>query len=130
MATTTSTKSRPRQRRTSSTSRQTGEQRAASSGTSAQTSGMTLNLPFVTARFHAPDMHLPSRQDVTAAASSAAETVRAQLPSRGQAVFYGALGLGAALSMIEWPVALAIGVGNALIEREMHEHKHNGSSSG
>ena len=88
-----------------------------------------MNLPFVTANFHTPDVHLPSRQDVTSAASSAADTVRSQLPSPGQAAFYGALGLGAALSVIEWPVALAIGVGNALLQREMHGHKHDGSSS-
>ncbi|QUH02770.1 hypothetical protein HUO13_19910 [Saccharopolyspora erythraea] len=56
---------------------------------------------------------MPTRQDV----SSAASTVRSKLPSPGQAAFYGALGLGAALSVIEWPVALAVGAGTALVQR-------------
>ena len=58
-------------------------------------------------------MHVPGREDVT----SAANAVRSQLPSRDHALFYGALGLSAAFAVIDWPVALAIGVGTALVSR-------------
>lgn len=73
----------------------------------------TVELPFVTAQFHAPEVHVPGREDVT----SAANAVRSQLPSRDHALFYGALGLSAAFAVIDWPVALAIGVGTALVSR-------------
>ena len=73
----------------------------------------TVELPFVTAQFHAPEVRVPGREDVT----SAANAVRAQLPSRDHALFYGALGLSAAFAVIDWPVALAIGVGTALVSR-------------
>ncbi|GAB2751570.1 hypothetical protein GCM10027174_28030 [Salinifilum aidingensis] len=76
--------------------------------------GATVHLPFVTAEFHRPDMRLPGRQDVT----SAAETVRAQLPSTKHALFYGGLAAGTALSLIEWPVALAIGLGTAVVSSD------------
>lgn len=99
-------------------SAQSSRQSSGSSGrTSAQTAkqsqGTTVELPFVTAQFHKPDVHLPGREDFT----SAAETVRSQLPSRDQALFYGGLAAGAAFSLIEWPVAVAIGVGTALVNR-------------
>lgn len=83
------------------------------SRSSKQDSGPTVELPFVTAQFHKPDLHLPGKEDV----NSAVETVRSQLPSRDQALFYGGLAAGAAFSIIEWPVAVAIGVGNALVQR-------------
>lgn len=77
----------------------------------------TVELPFVTARFHIPDIQLPtSRQDL----SSITESVRTQLPSREHSLFYGGLALGTAFAFIEWPVALAIGVGHALLNRHQH----------
>ncbi|GAB2670774.1 hypothetical protein GCM10027271_33900 [Saccharopolyspora gloriosae] len=78
-----------------------------------------MHLPFVTAQFHRPDVHLPAlpgKKEFT----SAAETVRAQLPEPGQALFYGGLAAGVALSLLEWPVALAIGVGTAVVGRGDH----------
>ncbi|MHA6799756.1 hypothetical protein [Bounagaea algeriensis] len=81
--------------------------------------GTTVHLPFVTAEFHRPEMRLPDRQDFT----SAAETVRAQLPSTKQTLFYGGLAAGTALSLIEWPVALAIGVGTAVVSSERGEQQ-------
>lgn len=38
-----------------------------------------------------------------------------RLPSRGQLAFLGGLGLLAAAEVIEWPMALAVGVGHALV---------------
>jgi hypothetical protein len=79
----------------------------------AQTHSATVDLPFVTAKFTVPEVHMPRQEDF----ASAAEAVRAQLPSRDHALFYGGLTAGAVLSIIDWPVALAIGVGHALVTR-------------
>lgn len=101
----------------SSQSRQSGQSTQArssrSGGKADRAHEATVELPFVTAQFHAPEVHVPGREDVT----SAANAVRSQLPSRDHALFYGALGLSAAFAVIDWPVALAIGVGTALVSR-------------
>jgi hypothetical protein len=73
----------------------------------------TLNLPFVTAQFRAPDLHVPSRQEI----GSAARGARSMLPSRSSMLFYGGLAATAVVGAIEWPVAAAIGVGSALASR-------------
>jgi hypothetical protein len=73
----------------------------------------TLNLPFVTAEFRAPDHLVPTRDDV----AGAARGVRSWLPSGKSTLFYGGLAVTAALGAIEWPVAAAIGVGAALASR-------------
>ncbi|MEV0052643.1 hypothetical protein AB0H34_19330 [Saccharopolyspora shandongensis] len=75
--------------------------------------GTTVNLPGVTAEFHRPDHYIPTRDDLT----DATEAVRGYLPSRQMMVFYGGLGALAALSVIDWPVAAAIGVGVAVAQR-------------
>jgi hypothetical protein len=75
----------------------------------------TVNMPFVTAQFHAPDLHLPKPRPPEIRA--ALQTVRTFLPSREQALYYGGLALMAALEVVEWPVAAAIGVGTALAGR-------------
>lgn len=88
--------------------------------------GATVDLPFVTAHFHVPEIHLPtSTQDF----SSAADSVRAQLPSREHSLFYGGLALGTAFAFIEWPVALAIGVGHALLNRPQQETTPSATSA-
>lgn len=43
---------------------------------------------------------------------------RLQVPRPEQLAFYGALGVLAALEIIEWPVALVLGVGHALTQNE------------
>jgi hypothetical protein len=73
----------------------------------------TLNLPFVTAQFRMPDLHVPSRDEL----GSAARGARSILPSRSSALFYGGLAVTAAIGAIEWPVAAAIGLGSALASR-------------
>lgn len=79
----------------------------------------TVNLPFVTAEFRAPEIHLPTlpvrapdRSDLSGAVSA----VRAHLPSPGQVAYYAGLGALGVLEIIEWPVALAIGVGTAVAQ--------------
>ncbi|WP_235883607.1 hypothetical protein [Saccharopolyspora elongata] len=85
--------------------------------------GTDITLPYVTAELHTTKVHLPGlpgmpgRKELT----SAVDTVRGQLPSREQALFYGGLTAAAAFSLIEWPVAAAIGIGNALVQRSVHK---------
>lgn len=81
----------------------------------------TVNLPFVTAEFRAPELKLPSmsvrppnRSDLDGAVSA----IRSRLPTPGQAVYYAGLGVLGALELIEWPVVLAIGVGTALVQQQ------------
>lgn len=111
---TQTTAARSSQSTPSSQSGQSTQARSSRSGGKADRAHeATVELPFVTAQFHAPEVHVPGREDVT----SAANAVRSQLPSRDHALFYGALGLSAAFAVIDWPVALAIGVGTALVSR-------------
>lgn len=77
----------------------------------------TVNLPFLTAEFRAPEIRLPSiaipdRGDLTDAVSA----LRARLPSPGQAAYYAGLGVLGVLELVEWPVALAIGVGTVIAQ--------------
>jgi hypothetical protein len=75
----------------------------------------TLNLPFVTAEFRRPDLHLPGRRDVGAAADAVAARARSLSPA--ELAYYAGLGVLAAVELIEWPVAVAVGAGTALARR-------------
>ena len=55
--------------------------------------------------------------DIRGNVSGMVDTVRTNLPSREEMAYYGGLGLLAALSVIEWPVAAAIGVGTVVAQR-------------
>lgn len=79
----------------------------ATAGTS---SGTTVHLPGVTAEFHQPDHYIPTRDDL----AETAETIRGFLPSPQMGLWLGGLGALAALSVIEWPVAAAIGAGTVV----------------
>ena len=65
-----------------------------------------VNLPFVTAKFRRMNVRIPDREDL----NEVARTFRTHLPSPGHAAYYAGLGTLAALSIIEWPVAAAIGM--------------------
>jgi hypothetical protein len=73
----------------------------------------TVNLPFMTAQFRAPNLHTPTREDLDAAARGA----RSMLPSGKSLLFYGGLAATAVAGVIEWPVAAAIGIGSAMASR-------------
>lgn len=76
------------------------------------THGTTVQLPFVTAEFHRPDVQLPGRAELEGAIGA----VRKNLPPPEQMVYYGGLAALAVFSVIEWPVAAAIGVGTAVAQ--------------
>jgi hypothetical protein len=73
----------------------------------------TLNLPFMTAQFRAPDLRGRRSGELGGAARGA----RSLLPSPKAVLYFGGLAAVAALEIIEWPVAVAIGVGTALASR-------------
>ncbi|WP_228717647.1 hypothetical protein [Allosaccharopolyspora coralli] len=129
-ASSTSRSTSAAQQRSSTSSRTTTSQAntgsPTGSGTTAQAkpTGPTITLPYVTAEFHRTDLRLPSLPDVQDMmpsredVNSAMDTVRAQLPARDRAVFYGALAAGTVFSVIEWPVAVAIGVATELVSHQ------------
>ncbi|MBB5159343.1 hypothetical protein [Saccharopolyspora phatthalungensis] len=80
----------------------------------------------MTAEFHQPDHYIPTREDL----SGVVNTVRSRLPSPQTVAYYGGLGTLAALSVIEWPVAVAIGVGTAIAQRAGAREGKSGSSGG
>lgn len=84
----------------------------------------TLDLPFVTAQFRAPDLHVPSRDEI----GSAARGAWSMMPSRSSMLFYGGLAVTAVVGAIEWPVAAAIGVGTALASRGAADPRPGGGT--
>lgn len=77
-------------------------------------SGPNVDLPFGTGTVHAPDLPGMRPRNVIAA-------MRSLLPSPREAAYYGGLALLAALEVIEWPVAVAIGAGAAVLGRGHRE---------
>lgn len=103
------------------------KQSAASSGGRSTARTATVNLPFVTATFRKPEttlpaVRMPNRKDVDAAV----QTMQPYLPSPQQAACYGALAALAAVELIEWPVALAIGAGTAVVQRAQSSEQRGG----
>ncbi|MBA8824789.1 hypothetical protein FHX42_002136 [Saccharopolyspora lacisalsi] len=111
--------------RQESARQRTGESASTGQTDGGQTRATTVDLPFVTAQFRIPEMRLPSGEDF----NSAADSVRSQLPSREDSMFYGGLAAGAAFALIDWPVALAIGVGHAMLSRGTRPQESGSSSS-
>jgi hypothetical protein len=79
-----------------------------------------LDLPGVSADFRAPELHMPhvpTPREMVRAAGSA----RTLLPPRDKMLYYGGLGVAAAVGVIEWPVAVAVGAGMAIAQRARRE---------
>ena len=77
----------------------------------------TINLPFVTAEFHRtqlrlPTWRLPAPRGLGTTAGSAVAKARSLSPA--ELTYYAGLAGLAALELVEWPVALAVGAGTAL----------------
>ena len=120
MATTTARAPRTRRPAESGIAGTKPERRTAGTGTDGREGARTatVHLPFVTAQFRAPDLHLPevhapSREDLGAVV----RTARSFLPEPRTVLYFGGLAVMAALEVIEWPVAAAIGVGAVLAPR-------------
>ncbi|GAA0530309.1 hypothetical protein GCM10011581_29090 [Saccharopolyspora subtropica] len=107
MATSTSARQHPAQR-----TRHGGRTTSAANPKRVQ-HGASIPVPYLTPQLHTYQIPLPRGEDVT----HATQAMRGWMPSGGQALFYGGLAAAAVFSVIEWPVALAIGVGNALVQR-------------
>ncbi|MGE5290242.1 MAG: hypothetical protein ACM3ML_24255 [Micromonosporaceae bacterium] len=76
---------------------------------------VTLELPLVTMQVRAPRIglpHVPLEE-----AGLVIDAARSLLPPPERVMYYGGLGAVAAIGMIEWPVAAAIGVGTAVAQR-------------
>jgi hypothetical protein len=92
---------------TASSVREADSERAEQTrGGHAQTA--TVRLPFVTAQFRVPDVDIGPVMHV----------VRSSLPTPRRALYYGGLASLAALSVIDWPVAAAIGIGTEIARRD------------
>jgi hypothetical protein len=93
----------------------------------------TVNLPFVTAEFRAPQLHMPHMPHVPTPhvakdeVVAAAQTARSYLPEPRQALYFGGLALLAAIEVLEWPVAAAIGVGTAIASRVREGRQQSGT---
>jgi hypothetical protein len=131
----TTERTRTSQRRTAATAEDKGaaatRNDADAGGTAQQGSDhphtATVNLPFVTAQFRTPDLHLPKPRPQEIGA--VLESVRTFLPSPQQALYYGGLALMAAVELVEWPVVAAIAVGTALARRGAHGDSRGSASS-
>ncbi|ETK37461.1 hypothetical protein [Microbispora sp. ATCC PTA-5024] len=82
--------------------------------------GFNLSLPFLRIQVRPPDMHLPhvglpkmNRRDM----GHAVDIARTFLPPPERIVYYGGLGALAAIGLLDWPVAAAIGAGTMIAQR-------------
>lgn len=91
-----------------------------------QERSVTLNLGFLRTQVRVYDLRLPRVQAPSRAqAAKAVAAVRSALPTPRQAVVFAGLGLAALVELIEWPVAVAIGLGSAVLNPGEHEQKEN-----
>jgi hypothetical protein len=106
----------------------------------------TVNLPFVTAEFRAPDVHMPHvlhpswasvpligrlpHPHVPGAAgrqvTDAARVVGSHLPDRDQLALFAGLGAVAAAGVIEWPVAAAVAGATVVAKRGQRSSAEQG----
>lgn len=89
--------------------RQTGEEQQQGQPARAPRTA-TVDLPFVTAHFRVPDV--PAVRELTRACCSGTS---ARVPKR--LAFYAGLGAAAAVEVIGWPVAVAVGAGTEMVTR-------------
>jgi len=110
----------------------------------------TVNLPFVTAEFRAPDVHLPKslprpslesvplvgripRPHVPEAAgrqlTGAAQVIGDHMPERSQLALFAGLGTVAVAGLIDWPVAAAVAAGTVVARRARRASPPQSTSS-
>ena len=92
----------------------------------------TVNLPFVTAEFRVPDMHVPSWESLPVAnrlprphvpetagrqVVDAGRAVGSFLPDRKETALFVGLAAAAAAGALQWPVAVAVAAGTEVARR-------------
>ena len=70
-----------------------------------------MTVPVVNLRVPLLSPRIPDMAAVPAQTKWAAQAVRANLPPVDRMLYYGGLGLMAAVGVLEWPVAAAVGAG-------------------
>ncbi|GAA5039774.1 hypothetical protein [Thermocatellispora tengchongensis] len=88
----------------------------------------TLNLPMVTIRARKPELPSVRLPDVRRELGHAVDIARTFLPPPERMVYYGGLAALAAVGVIDWPVAAAIGVGTIVVQRA-RQQGGNGESA-
>ena len=73
--------------------------------------GGALAVPVLVPWLRVVRLRLPVPRTVASGAGSAMSTVRGHLPDQDRLAYYGGLAALAALGLVEWPVAAAVGVG-------------------
>jgi hypothetical protein len=82
-----------------------------------------VQVPVVHVRLPMLRVRVP-RPPVLESARWAAQTLRVYLPPRERVVYYGGLGLMAAIGVLDWPVALAAGAGVWVASHTSHTGQH------
>jgi hypothetical protein len=100
---------------TSSTAKSSTQQTKSAKSAGAS-SAAAIPVPYLTAQLHTHRVELPSLPGSTQVTETVT-AVRDRLPSTETMLFYGGLTAAAAFSVIEWPVAAAIGIGTAVVQR-------------
>lgn len=86
----------------------------------AEKGGSGLNVPVIMPRLSIRHLHIPTfglGEMGGGAVAAAGRSMSGRMPSRERLGYYAGLGALAAIGVIEWPVAAAIGVGVAVAKR-------------
>jgi hypothetical protein len=82
-----------------------------------------------TPHLHMPHVAVPSPARVAARRTAfAVRTVAASLPAPRQLAYYGALGVAAAVGVLDWPVAAAVGAGMWVASHTGRRHDQPGQA--
>lgn len=83
----------------------------ATAATKTAPAGRSMTVPLVGVKVPMDGVRVPGADVAKQQTLRAAETVRSHLPSMERMLYYGGLGTAALVGVLEWPVAVAAGVG-------------------
>ncbi|MFC7384946.1 hypothetical protein [Sphaerisporangium rhizosphaerae] len=114
------------------------ESRGAPSGSTSNGDLIQLDTPVVSLHVHRPHMprmpRMPGMSRPSGARGQemnrAVETARTFLPPPERLMYYGGLGLLAALGLVEWPIAVVVGASTAIASRAMRHQGGMGEQGG
>jgi hypothetical protein len=101
-------------------SAQRNDARAEKTATSEERRTARVDLPGMSAEFRAPRLHMPAIPSPREAVRVADEATSFLHP-RSRLLYYGGLGVAAAVGVIDWPVAIAVGAGVAVAQKSRQE---------